>query len=150
MAGRHEIGRKCPYCGAMVSYDEYFCRACHRKFEDVSALDAPSEHKPEEYIVSLPKTGISLLLSVFGVGLGQFYNGDTLKGIAFFIAFILVSFDYVRRHTMPSSSLASGSLRSLKRSGPAAVSTAASGRLAGRVISCMQSWRCLALLPCSM
>lgn len=96
MAGRNEIGRKCPYCGAMVSYDEYFCRACHRKFEDVSALDAPSEHKPEEYIVSLPQAGISLLLSVFGVGLGQFYNGDTLKGIGFFIAFLLVSFDYVR------------------------------------------------------
>lgn len=95
MAGRVEIGRKCPYCGAMVSYDEYFCRACHRKFDDVSALDAPSQHKPEEFIVALPKTGISVVLAGIGVGAGQFYNGDTAKGIGFFVAFLLVSFGYI-------------------------------------------------------
>ena len=84
MASKEQIGRKCPYCGAMFTYDEYFCRACHRKFTDQNELDAPSSHKPEIYVVGLPKTGITLVLSFIGVGLGQFYNGDTIKGILFF------------------------------------------------------------------
>ena len=95
MASKEQIGRKCPYCGAMFTYDEYFCRACHRKFTDQNELDAPSSHKPEIYIVGLPKTGITLILSFIGVGLGQFYNGDTIKGIIFFLSFILISFGYI-------------------------------------------------------
>jgi TM2 domain-containing membrane protein YozV len=95
MASKEQIGRKCPYCGAMFTYDEYFCRACHRKFTDQNALDAPSSHKPEIYVVGLPKIGITLVLSFIGVGLGQFYNGDTTKGILFFLSFLLISFGYI-------------------------------------------------------
>lgn len=95
MAGKEQIGRKCPYCGAMVSYDEYFCRACHKRFSDLNDLDAPSSVKPEEYIVPLPKLWMTAILSCTGVGCGQFYNGDTVKGILFFLAFIAVSFGYI-------------------------------------------------------
>jgi hypothetical protein len=95
MASKEQIGRKCPYCGAMFTYDEYFCRACHRKFTDQNELDAPSNHKPETYVVGLPKIWVSLTLSCIGVGLGQFYNGDSLKGTVFFIGFLLISFGYV-------------------------------------------------------
>ena len=95
MASKEQIGRKCPYCGAMFTYDEYFCRACHRKFTDQNALDAPSSHKPEIYVAGLPKIGITLVLSFIGVGLGQFYNGDTTKGILFFLSFLLISFGYI-------------------------------------------------------
>ncbi len=95
MASKEQIGRKCPYCGAMFTYDEYFCRACHRKFTDQNELDAPSSHKPEIYVVGLPKTGITLILSFIGVGLGQFYNGDTIKGILFFLSFLVISFGYI-------------------------------------------------------
>jgi len=95
MASKEQIGRKCPYCGAMFTYDEYFCRACHRKFTDQNALDAPSSVKPEEFIVNLPKIWVCALLSVIGVGLGQFYNGETVKGIVFFLAFLAISFGYI-------------------------------------------------------
>jgi TM2 domain-containing membrane protein YozV len=94
-SNKEQIGRHCPYCGAMVSYDEYFCRACHKRFTDLNELDAPSRERPEEYIVAFPKLWISALLSCIGLGLGQFYNGDTIKGITFFLAFLLISFSYI-------------------------------------------------------
>jgi len=92
---KEQVGRSCPYCGAMVSYGEYFCRSCHRKFTDQSELDAPSTHRAETYVVAVRKPWVSALLSAAGAGLGQFYNGDTLKGIAFFLAYTAVSFSIV-------------------------------------------------------
>ena len=89
---KEQIGRNCPYCGAIVTYDEYFCRACHKRILDQDQLDAPSTHTPETYVVGLRRTYFSALLAVAGVGLVQFYNGDTLKGLGFFCAFLLVSF----------------------------------------------------------
>ena len=89
---KEQIGRKCPYCGAMVTYDEYFCRACHKRITDQNQLDAPSTRAPETYVVGLRRVYFSALLSIIGVGLAQFYNGDTLKGVAFFGAFLLVAF----------------------------------------------------------
>lgn len=95
MASKEQIGRHCPFCGAMVSYDEYFCRACHKRFTDQNDLNAPSHHQPDTYTVALPKIWVSLLLSCTGPGLGQFYNGDSLKGTVFFIGFLLISFGYI-------------------------------------------------------
>lgn len=92
---KEQVGRHCPYCGAMVTYDEYFCRACHKRFSDLNDLDAPSRHQPDILVVAFPKLAVSATLSVIGVGLGQFYNGDTFKGAAFFIGFLLVSFGYI-------------------------------------------------------
>jgi TM2 domain-containing membrane protein YozV len=95
MASKEQIGRHCPFCGAMVSYDDYFCRACHKRFTDQYDLNAPSHHQPDTYVVPLPKIWVCAILSCIGAGLGQFYNGDSLKGTAFFIGFLLVSFGYI-------------------------------------------------------
>src|SRR5271157_5577663 len=92
---KEQIGRHCPYCGAMVSYDEYFCRSCHKKFTDQNDLDAPSTQQPDTYVVSIRRAYVSALLSFIGVGLGQFYNGDMLRGLAFFLAFIAISFNII-------------------------------------------------------
>jgi len=96
MAGsKEQIGRNCAYCGAIITYDEYFCRACHKRLTDQQDFDAPSTLKPETYIVSMRNPFIAGGLSLVSPGLGQFYNGDTLKGLVFFIGFIAVSFGMV-------------------------------------------------------
>jgi hypothetical protein len=100
---KEQIGRNCPYCGAIVTYDEYFCRACHKRLTDQDQLDAPSTRTPETYVVGLRRTYFSAVLAVAGVGLAQFYNGDTLKGLGFFCAFLLVAFGGIggiRYHTV--------------------------------------------------
>jgi TM2 domain-containing membrane protein YozV len=92
---KEQVGRYCPYCGAMITYDEYFCRACHTRLKYPHDLDAPSSLTPETYVVEIRKTWLSALFSVFAAGTGQFYNGDTLKGLTFFFAFLSVSFGYI-------------------------------------------------------
>jgi len=92
---KEQIGRNCPFCGAIVAYGEYFCRSCHKKFTDQSELDAPSTTRPDTYVVSVRQAYVSAILSFIGVGLGQFYNGDTLRGIAFFLGFIAISFNFI-------------------------------------------------------
>jgi hypothetical protein len=95
MASKEQIGRNCPYCGAIITYDEFFCRACHKRLLDQQDFSAPSTIKPETYVVAGRRIWLTAILAVAGAGLGQFYNGDTLKGLAFFIGFILVSFGIV-------------------------------------------------------
>jgi hypothetical protein len=92
---KEQIGRHCPFCGAIIVYDEYFCRACHKRLLDQQDFDAPSTVKPETYVVAGRWIWLTAILAAAGTGLGQFYNGDTLKGLAFFIGFILVSFGIV-------------------------------------------------------
>jgi TM2 domain-containing membrane protein YozV len=89
------VGRYCPYCGAITTETEFFCRACHKRIDNQLDLNVPSTTRPSTYIVELRKNWLSPILSFIGVGLGQFYNGDTLKGIGFIIAFFAVSFGYV-------------------------------------------------------
>ena len=95
MGSKEQIARNCPFCGAIITYDEYFCRACHKRLPDQQTLDAPSTIKPETYIVSGRNPFIAGALSLISPGLGQFYNGDTLKGLAFFAGFIAVSFGMI-------------------------------------------------------
>jgi hypothetical protein len=92
MAKKEQIGRHCPFCNAIVTYDEYFCRACHKRLPDYDQLNAPTTRRSETYVVSLRGIYISAALALCGVGLAQFYNGDTLKGVGFFCLFLLVSF----------------------------------------------------------
>lgn len=95
MGGKKEqVARNCPFCGAIVTYDEYFCRACHKRIDGQDQMNAPSTTTPDTYIVGRRKTYLTALLSMICVGLGQFYNGDTLKGLAFFCAFLLVAFGF--------------------------------------------------------
>lgn len=96
MAGREQIGRHCPYCGAIITYDEFFCRACHKRLEDQQDLTVPSvAGRAETYVVSVRNPFLAAILAIISPGLGQFYNGETLKGICIFLAFMAVSFDIV-------------------------------------------------------
>jgi TM2 domain-containing membrane protein YozV len=89
---KEQIGRHCPHCGAIITYDEYFCRACHTRLTDQLNLDAPGRMRPDTYVVPARRRGLSFLLSLAFPGLGQFYNGETLKGLAFGIAWMIISF----------------------------------------------------------
>ena len=89
---KEQIGRRCPHCGAMITYDEYFCRACHTRLTDQFNLDAPGTTRPETYIVAGRKLWLSFLLSCGFPGLGQLYNGDNLKGVGFGLVYLIVSF----------------------------------------------------------
>ncbi len=92
MASKEQIGRHCPYCNAIITYDEYFCRACHKRLEDQQDLTAPSTTRAETYVVSVRNPFFAGILSAISPGLGQLYNGDTLKGIVIVAGFIAVSF----------------------------------------------------------
>ena len=92
---RESVGRFCPYCGSIITADELFCRACHRRLTDQAELDTPNRQKAGTYVVHLRKMFLSAIFSFTAVGLGQFYNGDIFRGLAFFLAFVLVSFGYI-------------------------------------------------------
>jgi len=95
MGSREQIGRNCPYCGAIITYDEFFCRACHKRLHDQQDFNAPSTVKPEAYVVSARNLFIAGILPAISPGPGQFYNGEALKGFLFFLAFIAISFDMI-------------------------------------------------------
>lgn len=91
---REEIGRCCPHCGAIVTFGEFFCRACHTRFTDPQDLMDSGTAKPQTYIVPARRFWIAFLLSAGYPGLGQLYNGDVVKGLAFGIAYLIASFGY--------------------------------------------------------
>ena len=76
--------RRCPYCGTTIACDDNFCYLCQRPFESPPPKD--STHP----ILDLSKDEwrkplVSAALSLVGVGLGQFYNGETVKGLVFLL-----------------------------------------------------------------
>jgi len=95
MGSKEQIGRNCPYCGAVIIVDEYFCRACHKRLLDQQDFSAPSTVKAETYVVAGRNPFIAGILAFISPGLGQFYNAETLKGLLFFLAFIAISFDMI-------------------------------------------------------
>jgi hypothetical protein len=92
---KEEIGRYCPNCGAIITYGEYFCRACHTRLTDPRELRASGTIKPGTYIVPARRFWIAFILSGVFPGLGQLYNGDVIKGLAFGIAYMTASFGYI-------------------------------------------------------
>ncbi len=89
-ASADPIGRTCPFCGSTVTAEDYFCRACHKRFELRGAETDPTKLAalPEGSVLSLRNPVLAALLSACGIGLGQFYNGDLLKGLAFCILWL--------------------------------------------------------------
>lgn len=95
MGSREQIGRNCPYCGAIIRYDEFFCRACHKRITDQQDFDTASAVRPDKFVGSPRNPVVAGVLSLVSPGLGQFYNGETLKGLVFVLAFIALSFDMI-------------------------------------------------------
>jgi len=91
-----KVERTCPYCGSVVTAEDFFCRVCHKRFELRGAESDPTklEKLPQGSVLSLRSPVVSVLLSGALMGLGQFYNGDTLKGIVFNAAYLPVVFGF--------------------------------------------------------
>jgi len=74
--------KKCPVCGTTIPYSDNYCYSCDRTFEDPDpeGTDHPRlDLSKEEWRKPWAAAG----LSAVGIGLGQFYNGETAKGILF-------------------------------------------------------------------
>ena len=74
--------KKCPFCGTVTHHNGSYCRSCRRTFdgsrsEDTTAEPPRLDLSKDEWRNPLAAAGLSFV----GIGLGQFYNGETLKGI---------------------------------------------------------------------
>jgi hypothetical protein len=79
--------RKCPYCRTNIPYNENYCYLCECTFGDPD----PEGNSPPRLDLSKDewrKPWVSGGLSLVGIGLGQFYNGETAKGLLFLILFL--------------------------------------------------------------
>jgi len=79
--------KKCPECGTNIPYSDNYCYRCDRTFEDPGpkGKDHPRlDLSKEEW----RKPWVAAALSAVGIGLGQFYNGETAKGILFLVVVI--------------------------------------------------------------
>lgn len=89
-ASSDPVGRTCPHCGSTVTSEDYFCRACYKRFELRGAETDPTilAALPEGSVLSLRNPVLAALFSACGIGLGQFYNGDLGKGLVFCAAWL--------------------------------------------------------------
>ncbi|HUU75697.1 MAG TPA: zinc ribbon domain-containing protein [Methanoregulaceae archaeon] len=82
----------CESCGAQLKEGDKFCEQCGAAVAPPVADTPSSQVQP-----AVPVTGsnpeknpiLSLILSFFVSGLGQVYNGETLKGVALFFGTII-------------------------------------------------------------
>lgn len=95
--GGDKVGRTCPYCGSVITAEDFFCRACHKRFElqggetDLTKLAT----LPEGSVLRLRSSPVAALLSFIGMGWGQFYNGQTMKGLLFNAVYLPFVFGYL-------------------------------------------------------
>jgi len=83
--------KKCPKCGTNIPYNDNYCYSCDCTFEDPKpeGKDPPRlDLSKEEWRKPWAAAG----LSAVGIGLGQFYNGDTIKGVLFLLLVIAEPF----------------------------------------------------------
>ena len=74
--------KRCPRCGTNIPYNDNYCYSCEETFEDPKPEEDPRPRldlSKEEWRKPWAAAG----LSAVGIGLGQFYNGETAKGILF-------------------------------------------------------------------
>lgn len=102
--GSDTVERTCPYCGSVVTSEDFFCRACHKRFELQGAeTDLTKQIRlPEGSVLALRNPVVAALLSFIGMGLGQFYNGDTLKGILLNAVYLPVVLGYFEAPYVPA------------------------------------------------
>ena len=107
----------CPNCGTSNEDSSRFCKSCGNAVHaasQVPALNNAAPATPVPYIqpppppvpvypargpVQLPgkryaterNPAVALLLSMFIVGVGQFYNGDAKKGVVMFISAVVAA-----------------------------------------------------------
>ena len=91
-----KVERTCPHCGSVVTAEDLFCRACHTRFELRGAETDPTrmQNVPQGSVLNLRSPALSVLFSGALMGLGQFYNGDLVKGIIFNAAYLPVVFGF--------------------------------------------------------
>lgn len=76
--------KQCPFCGTPVHHNENYCRSCRRTFDGTRAEEAAAPHELDLSKERWQNPWAAALMSLAGLGLGQFYNGETVKGILFF------------------------------------------------------------------
>lgn len=77
----------CPNCGEKLIQTVKFCPNCGFDFKNISG-NAKNMNNPQAYGQNLPvrkEPIVSVILSFVFPGLGQFYNGNSTKGIYFII-----------------------------------------------------------------
>lgn len=107
-ASSDPIGRTCPHCGSTITSEDFFCRACHKRFDLRGAeTDATKpDELPKGSVLRLRNPILASLFSFAGVGLGQFYNGDLAKGLIITGLFMASSFlPVAHRGVTPTLSL---------------------------------------------
>ncbi len=82
----------CPYCGGKVTASDTFCRSCRRTFNDPPQENKAGNSSKNTNYYSYRNPKISALFSGIGLGLGQFYNGETGKGLLITAAFLLATY----------------------------------------------------------
>jgi tetratricopeptide (TPR) repeat protein len=79
--------KRCPYCGTNIPYNDNYCFSCQRTFEDAGQEDT-SHLTLDLSKDNWRKPVVSAAMSLVGVGLGQFYNGETAKGLIFLLGML--------------------------------------------------------------
>ncbi|MBD2462588.1 TM2 domain-containing protein [Oscillatoria sp. FACHB-1407] len=89
---------KCPQCQTENKPDSQFCFNCGTPLKTFTAPDdsvrGRSSSSAKRYAQGKNPT-IATVLSFLIVGVGQFYNGDAIKGVVMLVGAIVLSFTVV-------------------------------------------------------
>ncbi len=89
--------KRCPYCGTTIPYNDNYCYSCQRTFEDPGEEES-SCHRLDLSKDEWRKPWASAGLSLVGIGLGQFYNGQLQRAaFVYFLWLVLVLISFSSR-----------------------------------------------------
>ncbi len=82
----------CSKCGTANEKNSRFCFSCGERIESGTRrrIPPPPRRKPDEHPPSEKNPTLATILSLLIVGLGQFYNGDSQKGVFMLIGGIVL------------------------------------------------------------
>ena len=75
--------KKCPFCGTDDTFNDRYCHTCRRTFDGTRCGEADAASPLDLSTAEWRKPWAAAGLSAVGIGLGQFYNGETTKGVLF-------------------------------------------------------------------